>query len=408
MVILSGKSLTELYLTMLSGEGEVLNTLDWIGPIRLWSPSPPRPLHSRLSLLGAILELTMCNSKAQPLNPLASPFYPSFLPNPQLQLPLLPPIPPPFLGTSTSHRLLHPPGHCFSSTNYQYYFPVNTDPLPPPPPLLPAPTYVYSSTTATPSDVVAGNVSITKNTTKAVEKVEGGSLEVISAKKEIVNRYKSRVFPADYKVLRKGFHSGGRKYRRASIPKVVHGGNPVPLPLQTKGSSPPPRFLGLDQKKIRDSTSVMVRHIPSKLSREMLINLLDKHCEEENTKIGMGSSSAVSAYDFVYLPIDFRTGVNKGYAFVNFTSKTAVERFKTSFHGYKWLLFATKKICQIDDARIQGRESLVAHFQRTKFPCVTDEYLPVQFSPPRNGFSQCPSPSIVGSFLEIRTDVSCF
>ena len=47
-------------------------------------------------------------------------------------------------------------------------------------------------------------------------------------------------------------------------------------------------------------------------SRELLIQFLDKHCRTENQKaeqLGESSSSAhrvVSAYDFVYLPLDLR------------------------------------------------------------------------------------------------------
>ncbi|XP_042482832.1 protein MEI2-like 6 [Macadamia integrifolia] len=326
----------------------------------------------------------------QPLNPFAHPFWPSFhpkLPQLRLELPPLPPLPPPpFIGTSpTQPPWLHPPPlNCFPfMTGYHYYSPINHDD--PPSLVPPAPTYVYSTATAT-----ATASSAARNITK--ERVESG-LEAREAKKERVNGCKSRVLPADFKGFRSGFHRV-RKCRRASIPRFVnHGRNPDhPLPPQTKASSSPPlHLLGC---------SVMIRHIPSKLSREMLIDLLDKHCIEENAKIKLGSSSSLSAYDFVYLPIDFRTGVNKGYAFVNFTSKEAADRFKTSFNGHKWHLFASKKICNIDDARIQGREGLVALFQRSKFPCDTDKYLPVQFSPPRNGSSRCPSPSVVGSISE--------
>lgn len=38
--------------------------------------------------------------------------------------------------------------------------------------------------------------------------------------------------------------------------------------------------------------------------REMMIEFLDKHCEEANEK-EKDEESPISAYDFFYLPIDF-------------------------------------------------------------------------------------------------------
>jgi hypothetical protein len=38
----------------------------------------------------------------------------------------------------------------------------------------------------------------------------------------------------------------------------------------------------------------------------MLLALLDAHCVRCNSKIPPGSNEPLSAYDFVYLPIDFK------------------------------------------------------------------------------------------------------
>lgn len=42
------------------------------------------------------------------------------------------------------------------------------------------------------------------------------------------------------------------------------------------------------------------------IRRDMLISLLDKHCQEENKKAEVESDSPLSEYDFLYLPHDFR------------------------------------------------------------------------------------------------------
>lgn len=48
------------------------------------------------------------------------------------------------------------------------------------------------------------------------------------------------------------------------------------------------------------------------ISREMLLQFLDEHCMKENQKLGLENSEEadeedriVSAFDFLYLPIDF-------------------------------------------------------------------------------------------------------
>ncbi|XP_017224759.1 uncharacterized protein LOC108200984 [Daucus carota subsp. sativus] len=133
-------------------------------------------------------------------------------------------------------------------------------------------------------------------------------------------------------------------------------------------------------------TTVMIRNVPNKLTRDGLLILLDKHCmlmNEGGKDCGDGN---YSAYDFVYLPIDFQTGVNKGYAFVNFTNKRGVKMFYNEFHNKAWDIgFKTPKICEVVCAKIQGREGLVKHFGGTLFICSSDEYLPVCFSPARDG-----------------------
>lgn len=44
----------------------------------------------------------------------------------------------------------------------------------------------------------------------------------------------------------------------------------------------------------------------------------------------------------------------------------------------------------------QGKEHLVKHFSGSNFVCETDEYLPVVFSPPRNGSTRLTKPRTIG------------
>ncbi|TVU10144.1 hypothetical protein EJB05_43655, partial [Eragrostis curvula] len=133
-------------------------------------------------------------------------------------------------------------------------------------------------------------------------------------------------------------------------------------------------------------TTLMVRNIPNGFSRRKLMNILDQHCAVENEQIASGGGNGVSSgYDFLYVPFDFKTNANKGYAFVNVTSPEAAHRLWSYLHGYKWKTKQSHKTCEVDYAIVQGREALVSHFSGSCFECHTEEFLPVWFAPPRDG-----------------------
>nr|GEX56509.1 hypothetical protein [Tanacetum cinerariifolium] len=50
------------------------------------------------------------------------------------------------------------------------------------------------------------------------------------------------------------------------------------------------------------STSVMIRNIPNNYTRKLLVKFLEDHCKTQNEMVG---NDEKSAFDFVYLPIDF-------------------------------------------------------------------------------------------------------
>ncbi|CAN4115350.1 unnamed protein product [Withania somnifera] len=108
-------------------------------------------------------------------------------------------------------------------------------------------------------------------------------------------------------------------------------------------------------------------------------------------------------YDFLYLPIDFGTKNNVGYAFVNLTSGCAASEIRKVLKNFKWQnvqtpmgMYSSRKICEVTWARIQGKQHLIKHFSQSKFVCDTDEYLPVVFSPPRNGSTSLTKPMTIG------------
>ncbi|KAI5388431.1 hypothetical protein KIW84_074210 [Lathyrus oleraceus] len=132
-----------------------------------------------------------------------------------------------------------------------------------------------------------------------------------------------------------------------------------------------------------DETTVMIKNIPN--NRDMIVKFLENHCMVENAKDQENGEENTFSFDFVYLPIDFRTGLNKGYAFVNFTKPSAAWRFVLTASNQKWELFLSHKIRDVVAARLQGKEKLEKHFGSVNFPCESEEVLPLCFSPPRDG-----------------------
>ncbi|OIW08735.1 hypothetical protein TanjilG_03411 [Lupinus angustifolius] len=118
-----------------------------------------------------------------------------------------------------------------------------------------------------------------------------------------------------------------------------------------------------------EETTVMIRNIPNKYTRDSLVDYLEKLCMLENHKAednegdGSGKDRIILAFDFVYLPIDFKSGLNKGYAFVNFTSPKGAWKFNMTASNMKWELFQSHKIRKVVAARLQGKEALQKHFE---------------------------------------------
>jgi len=140
---------------------------------------------------------------------------------------------------------------------------------------------------------------------------------------------------------------------------------------QRSGSDPSEdrqRFT-LDLEKIRlcqdTRTTLMIRNIPNKYNQKMLLAAVD----EKHKGI----------YDFFYLPIDFKNKCNVGYAFVNLTDPQFIIAFYQDFNHKKWEKFNSEKVCEITYARIQGKNSLVSHFQNSSLMSEDKKCRPIIF-----------------------------
>lgn len=147
-----------------------------------------------------------------------------------------------------------------------------------------------------------------------------------------------------------------RAYQHTSVQQPVVPHNPQAIPAENLIHRD--RILnGLDKR-----TTVMIKDVPNKLSREELVSILREVVPNE--------------VDFVYLRFDFNNHCNVGYAFVNFTSIQALLTFVELKAGRKWNLFASEKVLQVSSlsagmaadlqvsyANIQGKASLITKFR---------------------------------------------
>jgi hypothetical protein len=70
---------------------------------------------------------------------------------------------------------------------------------------------------------------------------------------------------------------------------------------------------------------------------------------------------------------------NVGYAFINFTSYKHIPAFFNKFHGRSWPKFNSVKICALAYARIQGKQSLITHFQNSRLLSEEKKCRPIIF-----------------------------
>lgn len=116
-------------------------------------------------------------------------------------------------------------------------------------------------------------------------------------------------------------------------------------------------------------TTVMLRNVPNKYTQSMLLSLLGEHGFD-------------NLYDFVYLPMDFRNGVNLGYAFVNLLTHLDAVRGMETFQGFSSWSMDSAKVCEVSWAHPhQGFEEHVERYRNSPVMHTTmpDEYKPMVF-----------------------------
>jgi hypothetical protein len=113
-------------------------------------------------------------------------------------------------------------------------------------------------------------------------------------------------------------------------------------------------------------TTVMLRNLPNNYSRTMLLKLID-------------SEGFAGQYDFIYLPMDFKSLASLGYAFVNLLTPELATRFFEAFEGFHRWVVPSQKVCSVNWSH--PYQGLDAHIERYRNSPVMHEDVPDDYKP---------------------------
>lgn len=107
-------------------------------------------------------------------------------------------------------------------------------------------------------------------------------------------------------------------------------------------------FKILNKQDIR--TTIMIKNIPNKFTREMLISIIDYKFK--------------GCYDLFIFPQDANKCKNFGYGFINFIHPFYIPYFYFLFDHNTWSGTNSKKICELSYSKIQGKNQLLKHYPK--------------------------------------------
>uniref|UniRef100_A0A7S2NFI5 RRM domain-containing protein n=1 Tax=Alexandrium andersonii TaxID=327968 RepID=A0A7S2NFI5_9DINO len=123
-------------------------------------------------------------------------------------------------------------------------------------------------------------------------------------------------------------------------------------------------------QRVELNTTVMIRNIPTRYSREELVELL-------------GQKGFRGRFTFVHLPIDLRSDLCQGYAFVDMrTHEDAANMWQEFTDLFQWGESAlSPKKCRISWATLQGLEGNIEKYRNNDLmhPSVDDRYRPALY-----------------------------
>eukprot|EP00930_Biecheleria_cincta_P033565 TRINITY_DN23256_c0_g1_i1.p1 TRINITY_DN23256_c0_g1~~TRINITY_DN23256_c0_g1_i1.p1 ORF type:complete len:237 (+),score=32.07 TRINITY_DN23256_c0_g1_i1:42-713(+) len=123
----------------------------------------------------------------------------------------------------------------------------------------------------------------------------------------------------------------------------------------------------ISDQSAQQNTTVMFRNIPETYTREMLVDLFERN--------GFHGS-----YDFLYLPVNFKSDSSFGYAFVNLVDIQALSEFRLCFNGFKDWGCDTNKVAEVSlNCKLQGLQEHVKRYRDSPVMShtVPDKYKPI-------------------------------
>jgi hypothetical protein len=126
---------------------------------------------------------------------------------------------------------------------------------------------------------------------------------------------------------------------------------------------------GLPSDDLEERTTVMLQNLPEDYWRDMVVALLDRQ-------------GFKGLYDFVYVPMKFRTRLSFGYAFVNFISASVTRNCWDKMQGFVAWAVPSDKPCNLSWSVHQGLEVYIRRYRNSPImhSSVLDEFKPAVFS----------------------------
>ncbi|GAM86847.1 hypothetical protein ANO11243_048670 [Dothideomycetidae sp. 11243] len=112
-------------------------------------------------------------------------------------------------------------------------------------------------------------------------------------------------------------------------------------------------------------TTLMLRNLPNRLTFWDVKKVLEY--------------SSKGVIDFLYVRVDFGSGLNVGYGFVNFIAPEHIVPFLKTSVGRPWPGFESNKVLEVSYATIQGQECLIQKFRNSSVLRECDGYTPKLF-----------------------------
>lgn len=218
-----------------------------------------------------------------------------------------------------------------------------------------------------------------KDSKTCIEALRRSSSDVFELKRQGLPSVKFQVVDAELystSEQRKRYDSvtEARNLARSSVPspRRAHGSAPnndaAPRRLSWNHHSNMVNFMRIDQG-LDVRTTIMLRNIPNKMDA---VSCCSPRCMNVANSFQIGLKDFIDnvgeckgMYDFIYLRIDFRTGSNVGYAFINFVCSKGMINMIRLIEGRPWEGYRSSKSAEISYATIQGTEALIQKFRNS-------------------------------------------